>query len=290
MADASRYQLAARAVARHAEAVELLSDSPAHVIGWLLQLEAAMSEHLVGIDDVRAFDKQYADRVREALASGAKGDLPRFADALARREELLGLVDGYRRLKQELGLMDFSDQIALSARLAGEHPDVGREERAKFRVVLLDEYQDTSVAQAQLLSALFSGATTEEGRGHPVTAVGDPNQAIYGWRGASVSNIVRFAEDFPPREEAVPAYPLTVNRRSDARILETANQLARPLLDRYPVVRPLEAPASAAPGEVRTLVHETYAGELAWLAERVSRPARPGRGAPVRRAPCGPVA
>ena len=269
MADASRYQLAARAVARHTGAVERLSDSPAHVIGWLLQLEAAMSEHLVGPDEVRAFDKQYADRVRQALASGSKGDLPRFADALAKREELLGLVEDYRRLKQELGLMDFSDQIALSARLATEHADVGREERAKFGVVLLDEYQDTSVAQARLLRALFSGETVDAGRGHPVTAVGDPNQAIYGWRGASVSNIVRFEEDFPARDGSVPAYPLTVNRRSDARILETANRLARPLLDRFPVVRPLEAPATALAGEVRTIVHETYAGELAWLAEQV---------------------
>jgi len=270
MADASRYQLAARAVARHTGPVELLSDSPAHVINWMLQLEGAMSEHLVGVDDVRTFDRQYADRVREALASGAKGDLPRFAEAIAKREELLGLVEGYRTLKRDLGLMDFSDQIALSARLAGEHPQVGREEREKYRIVLLDEYQDTSVAQARLLSALFSGPDAGDGRGHPVTAVGDPNQAIYGWRGASVSNIVHFADDFPAGPGgAVPAYALTVNRRSDARILDTANQLARPLLERYPVVRPLEAPADANAGEVRTTVHETYAGELGWLADRV---------------------
>ncbi|RNM17610.1 ATP-dependent helicase [Nocardioides pocheonensis] len=267
MADASRYQLAARAVGRHTGAVTLLSDSPAHVISWILQLEAAMSEHLVGVDDVREIDRLFAARVDEALRSGAKGELPRFADALAKREELLGLVEGYRELKHELGLMDFSDQIALSARLAEEHPDVGREERAKYRIVLLDEYQDTSVAQARLLSSLFSGPPGE-GRGHAVTAVGDPNQAIYGWRGASVSNIVHFADDFPAASGEVPTHPLTVNRRSDARILETANRLAAPLLERYPVVRPLE-PAGAAPGEVRTIVHETYAGELEWLAAHV---------------------
>ena len=271
MADASRYQLAARAVARHTGKVELLSDSPAHVIGWLLQLEAAMSEHLVGVDEVRAFDRRHAGLVTEALASGTKGDLPKFADALGKREELLDLVEGYRLLKGELALMDFSDQIALSARLADEHPEVGRDEREKCRIVLLDEYQDTSVAQARLLRALFSGGRAEDGRGHPVTAVGDPNQAIYGWRGASVSNIVHFGDDFPLRGGAadVAAYPLTVNRRSDARILETANRLAGPLLKRYPVVQPLEAPAVAGPGEVRTIVHPTYAGELAWLAERV---------------------
>jgi DNA helicase II / ATP-dependent DNA helicase PcrA len=271
MADASRYQLAARAVARHTGVVRLLSDSPTHVINWLLQLEASMSEHLVSSDEVRAFDRLHADRVAEALAVGAKGDLPRFADALARREELLDLVAGYRDLKHELGLMDFSDQIALSARLAVEHPDVGAEEREKFRVVLLDEYQDTSVAQARLLSALFSGRPGEEGRGHPVTAVGDPNQAIYGWRGASVSNIVHFDADFPAPEGRgqVPTYPLTVNRRSHRRILETANLLARPLLDRSHVVEPLEAPPDAPDGEVRAIVHETYAAELSWLSERV---------------------
>jgi DNA helicase-2/ATP-dependent DNA helicase PcrA len=270
MADASRYQLAARAVARHTGAVELLSDSPTHVINWMLQLEAAMSEHLVSADDVRAFDRRYADRVAEALTTGAKGELPRLAEALARRDELLDLVDGYRTLKRELALMDFSDQIALSARLAADHPEVGTEEREKYRIVLLDEYQDTSVAQARMLSALFSGGPGAESRGHPVTAVGDPNQAIYGWRGASVSNIVHFADDFPAAPGgAVPAYSLTVNRRSDGRILDTANRLARPLLERYPVVQPLEAPDGAAPGEVRTIVHETYAGELDWLAARV---------------------
>ena len=63
-------------------------------------------------------------------------------------------------------------------------------------MVLLDEYQDTSVAQAVMLSRLFS-ADAGSGRGHAVTAVGDPNQAIYGWRGASVSNILNFADTFP---------------------------------------------------------------------------------------------
>ncbi|MFA6298592.1 MAG: UvrD-helicase domain-containing protein, partial [Nocardioides sp.] len=95
--------------------------------------------------------------------------------AFARRAEALRLVDDYRRLKAALGLMDFSDQIALAARLADEHRAVGDIERGKYRIVLLDEYQDTSVAQALMLRRLFGG-------GHPVTAVGDPNQAIYGWR------------------------------------------------------------------------------------------------------------
>ncbi len=125
--------------------------------------------------------------------------------------------------------MDFSDQISLGARLAEEQPDVGALERTRFRVVLLDEYQDTSVAQARMLSSLFSGPTRP---GHAVTAVGDPNQAIYGWRGASVSNILNFAETFPSLDGEVPVLPLTVNRRSDRRILQVANELAGPAVRR----------------------------------------------------------
>ena len=94
--------------------------------------------------------------------------------------------------------MDFSDQIALG-RAAGRRAARRRvrSSATKFRVVLLDEYQDTSVAQAVMLSRLFSGPDEASGLGHAVTAVGDPNQAIYGWRGASVSNILNFAETFP---------------------------------------------------------------------------------------------
>ncbi len=181
----------------------------------------------------------------------------------------MGLVRSYRRLKADLGLMDFADQIARSARLAEEQPEVGALERAKFKVVMLDEYQDTSVAQARMLARLFSGPDVEQGLGHAVTAVGDPNQAIYGWRGASVSNIVNFAKTFPAVSGEVPVLPLTVNRRSDARILEAANHLAAPLYAKLPDVAPLSA-ATEVPGSVTAEVFETADDELTWLAQAVA--------------------
>jgi DNA helicase II / ATP-dependent DNA helicase PcrA len=273
IADASRYQLAARAIQRHRAPIGLLTDSPTHAVRYLLALDSEMAEHLVTPDEVRAHDA--AERARfgaelavleEQLAEGqrvkGKADLVRGAvEAIDKRAELLGLVEDYRELKSRLGLMDFSDQIALAARLAQDCPEVGEIERAKFKVVLLDEYQDTSVAQATMLSRIF-------GEGHPVTAVGDPNQAIYGWRGASVSNILEFGRDFPAVGGGRPAYSLTVNRRSDARILATANHLARELYAGREHER-LQAKEGAVDGEVRVVVHETSEEELAWLADEV---------------------
>jgi DNA helicase-2/ATP-dependent DNA helicase PcrA len=269
LSDASRYQLGARVVERHTAEVRFLTDHPPTAIQNLLALDGAMSEHLVPPDDVLAFDREAEQAFLRAFEEEGAGkhrktylEAPAKAiNAIERRRELMDLVLGYRRLKRELGLMDFSDQIELAARLAVERPEVGQLERERFRVVLLDEYQDTSVAQATMLSRLF-------GEGHAVTAVGDPNQAIYGWRGASVSNILHFADTFAAGSAGT--FPLTVNRRSDRRILEVANRLAEPLYTAYAgrVVR-LAAPPAAGRGEVSARVLPTQADELAWLADQV---------------------
>ena len=287
--DAARYQLGARVVDRWAGEVRHLTDHPETAIQNLLALDSAMSEHLVTPDRVRAWDAEARRGFERALAAEAGGKgrkthaeaIGKAVFAIDRRTELLDLVEAYRRLKRELGLMDFSDQIELGARLATEQPDVGAHERAAYAVVLLDEYQDTSVAQATMLSRLFSGADAASGRGHPVTAVGDPNQAIYGWRGASASNLLTFSETFPPAEPvdgrpssgkaaATPTvHHLTVSRRSDRRILQVANRLAAPLLVADDRVRPLAPAPTADEGEVTTLVFETHREELGWLAQEV---------------------
>jgi ATP-dependent DNA helicase UvrD/PcrA len=276
--DASRYQLGARAVERFTGEIELLSDHPPTVIQNLLALDGAMSEHLVTPDQVRAVDVEAAAGFTRAVEEERAGkDRKTYREAsekalfaVERRGELLQLVTSYRRLKADLGLMDFSDQISLGARLAEQHPDVGALERERFKVVLLDEYQDTSVAQARMLAHLFSGPDPATGRGHAVTAVGDPNQAIYGWRGASVSNILDFPQTFPAATGEVPVLPLTVNRRSDRSILHVANALAAPLYDASSMVRPLEPKPEALQGQVAARVFETQDGELAWLAGAVS--------------------
>ena len=92
--------------------------------------------------------------------------------------------------------MDYGDQVAVAARIARDHPEVGEIERGRFDAVLLDEYQDTGEAQRVLLHVAVRAT------GHPVTAVGDPRQSIYGWRGASAGNLERFLDDFARRPPA----------------------------------------------------------------------------------------
>ena len=131
---------------------------------------------------------------------------------------MLELVGAFEKAKRDALLLDYGDQISLAARLA-EQPVVAVAERTAHRVVLLDEYQDTGVGQRVLLERLFGG-------GHPVTAVGDPAQSIYGFRGASVGNILRFPEHFRRSDGAGAAvYPLTTNFRSGGAVLDIANRI-----------------------------------------------------------------
>jgi ATP-dependent DNA helicase UvrD/PcrA len=264
LTDAVRFQLAERAVRRHRRPIEHLTTSVPHVVRYLLDLDAQLSEHLVTPDEVRAWQRQQRPGWQAARQTLAVSDvLKKFAA----REELLGLVEDYRAIKAERAVMDFSDAMATSATLAETCPEVGSLERGAYGVVLLDEYQDTSVAQARLLRALFSG--------HPVTAVGDPCQAIYGWRGASVSNLDSFAADFAVTTESggspAPRYPLNVNRRSLTSILDTANRLASPLYAASPGSLPLAAPPRTGAGRVRAALLATYDDELDYLAREVPR-------------------
>lgn len=288
MADASRFQLAQRVIAQHRGVVRHLSDHPPTVVGWLLALDAQLSEHLVEPERVRRFHGEEQPQFKAALealvAAGGRTKTKQDVIAtviakMAQREELLDLVVAYRALKATYGLLDFSDQIAGAFRLATEFPEVGAQQRDTYRVVLLDEYQDTSVAQARLLAGLFSGETPDLGRGHPVTAVGDPNQAIYGWRGASVANIEHFRDQFPQADgSAADRFSLTVNRRSDSRILQVANTLAAPLLEASGgLVEPLVARQGVEQGVVRAVLHRTDLDELAWLVSEIKGAHAAGR-------------
>ena len=272
LADATRYQLAARVLRRHRGPITHLTSPLSMLVGDLVALDGELSEHLVSPDELLAWDADWIAQVEAECAGfdgqrGTKGHcdaLRAMAGAARRRRELTTLVGAYRAAKHDLDAIDFGDQVALAARLAETVPDVGAAERGLAQVVLLDEYQDTSVAQRRMLVGLFGG-------GHPVTAVGDPCQAIYGWRGASVSNLDGFPEHFPRAGgEPAAAFALAVNQRSGGRLLSLANQVASTLRLRHRVVE-LSAPAAKAElGEAVVALHTSWADECAWVAAQIA--------------------
>ncbi|MBT1189846.1 UvrD-helicase domain-containing protein, partial [Streptomyces sp. CJ_13] len=271
LADATRFQLAARVLREAPGPYPALTKSIPDLVSDLLALDAELSEHLVAPADLRAYDTALLDVLAGTKLSNE--DLRKVPEAVRGRLELAELVARYRAAKRSRDLLDFSDQIALSAQLATTRPEVGALLREEFRVVLLDEYQDTSVAQRLLLSGLFGGGT-----GHAVTAVGDPCQAIYGWRGASVANLDDFPEHFP-HAGGRPAtrFSLSENRRSGGRLLDLANGLAAPLRSMHEGVEALRpAPGAERAGSVRCALLPTHAEELEWLGDSVAHLVRTG--------------
>lgn len=275
---ATRYRLASRVIKGAAGPFEALSRlRPASLADRVLKLDADLQAHLVSRHELDAHARQWRLSWAEAPLWRGKpyAAVNSAAAAIAERLELASLVGDYQALKNHLGVVEFADQMAIAARLVREVPEVAELVRDQFRVVLLDEYQDTSAAQAALLQGLFSGPDAGHGRGHPVTAVGDPHQAIYGWRGAAASNILQFTREFPSRDGFPAAsYPLTVNRRSGHRILAVANQIASslrsdPMLARETTDTELVAPPEAPAGEVRAATFDTWGEEVTWIGDQV---------------------
>ncbi|MCE5291735.1 MAG: DEAD/DEAH box helicase [Nocardiaceae bacterium] len=244
---------------------------PSSITAAVLALYGQLSEHLVTADDLRKACNDLAYLV--AVLPGGRGGVP-IADIrnlVATQEERVALLPLVDRLAQSLkarGEMDFGSVMSLAARLAADHAEVGKAQRERFRLILLDEYQDTGHSQRILLASLFGGRA---GGGMAVTAVGDPMQSIYGWRGASAANLPRFADDFPDsRGRPASILPLTTSWRNPIEALALANEVTDPLRDRGVPVPKLNARPDPQVGDVRIALTETVAGEREWIAEQIA--------------------
>ncbi|MGO8961691.1 MAG: UvrD-helicase domain-containing protein [Streptosporangiaceae bacterium] len=257
------WQLAAQVVAAYDGPMDATDWTPATVTYAVLTLAGEMAEHLRGSADVLEIG-QWLDRCCAAL--GCK--VPKLVRDVLRhqrvREQLLPLVRAYAGAKAAREVIDYGDQMAIAARIATRHPAVRLAERARYQVILLDEYQDTSHAQLVLLRSLFGG-------GHPVTAVGDPCQSIYGWRGASAGNLRRFSTDFPAAAgQPASVRVLSTSFRNTGRVLTAAGSIQAELRASAPDVPLLAAPPGRADrGLVRCALLESAQAEAAWVADQV---------------------
>ena len=279
LTETASWQLAHRVVSTWSE--DLDTDRvPATITGYLLALAGELGEHLVSPDQLRA----HADRLCRLVESAPRA--PRQRDGLPEklrevvaaqrlRVALLPLLDAYAQRKRREAAMDFADQMSLAARLANEHPEVAAGERERYGAVLLDEYQDTGHAQRVLLRSLFGRGARVGDAQVPVTAVGDPAQAIYGWRGASAANLPRFTTDFPRAETSGrlgPArrYGLLTSFRNPPEVLTLANAVSGPLRAAGLEVDELRARDGAGPGDVRCALLPDVRVELDWLADSLA--------------------
>ncbi|GAB7050153.1 ATP-dependent DNA helicase [Catenuloplanes indicus] len=268
LTEASRWQLVDMIVRNFPGDLGVVGRAPGTITDAVLALSGELAEHLVSTDELAGWTGRFIGEVGSLPGSPGKP----VRDVLGRQQARLGvlpLVRAYEARKLELEAMDFGDQMARAARVARDHPEVGRVERDRYRVVLLDEYQDTSHAQVVMLRALF-------GDGHPVTAVGDPCQSIYGWRGASAGTLDRFPADFRHRNgQPASTSALTRSWRNRPEILQIANALSLPLRSagaRVAALRPSPGTAEPLGGHtVRAALLLTHDAEADWIAGQIVR-------------------
>ncbi len=235
--------------------------------------------------------KQYPPKALAAQVSNLKNELidhETFAARAqtARDKALAEAYAEYQRRLHAAGAMDFDDLIMVTVNIFQALPEVAAEYRRRFRHVLVDEYQDTNHAQYVLVrelvsgsAPLFSGRTSDgDSPGDPLPppelcVVGDADQSIYAFRGATIRNIVEFEQDYPDAKVIL----LEQNYRSTQNILAAANAVVSQNRSRKP--KNLWSDAGAGPPIVGYVADNEH-DEAAFVAEEVDRLADAGEATP----------
>ncbi|KEJ98085.1 ATP-dependent DNA helicase, Rep family [Pseudosulfitobacter pseudonitzschiae] len=248
---------------RHAELVGLKSNftilDSDDQLRLLKQLVSA-----AGIDDKRWPARQLAGVIDAWKNRALTPDKIPSADAGAYNHKGVELYAQYQRRLIDLNATDFGDLLLHMVTIFQKHPDVLEQYQRWFKYILVDEYQDTNVAQYLWLRLLASGHKN-------ICCVGDDDQSIYGWRGAEVGNILRFEKDFPGAH----VVRLEQNYRSTPHILAAASGVIAGNTDRLGKTLWTEA----TEGEmVRLIGHWDGEEEARWIGEEIEAAQRGTRG------------
>jgi DNA helicase-2/ATP-dependent DNA helicase PcrA len=276
------WQYARRVVDTYDGDMSAVQVTPTTVTNDVRALAEGLAQHRMTGEKVRAYCEQVHAVLTALPKAATQGGTKPFhehiqnvATALAARCQLLPIVAAYSAAKRHRECLDFADQMALAAELAEKFPEVGAAERSTFRTVLLDEYQDTSHAQVVFLRALFGGLHAGIGPPPLLTAVGDPSQAIYGWRGASQGTLATFPSQFLRADASHVDQPATVltlgtSFRNAGRVLAVANAIAEPLRDGLVSTPELSAREGAPAGVVKCGMYRTIDDEADAIGDHVA--------------------
>ena len=252
LGDAQKWQLAAQIVQYWEGELPLDKDgvpvSAATMINQMLQLSDECAEHLVEPQEVIDFCTEqlaaYAAVPDPRRETKTERDNLKVQRLLRNRRVYARMAMSYARVKARMQVLDFGDLMRFAARIAEADPAIREGERARFKVVLLDEFQDTSHAQMRLFSSIYGADEATGIPAHPVMAVGDPKQSIYGFRGASDGQMFSFYRHFPT-EHVQPLF-LSIAWRNDISVLNAANHVAEKLKEVPEWVRAADGDITAA--------------------------------------------
>ena len=262
LGDAALWQMASDIVRNWPDESFTNESAVTTVIDDVIGLAKLVLEHQVSFDDIRREDEKTLAELHR-IGGTANEEVRKVVRTAQQRIAILPMVQEFLKRRIDEQQLSFDDQMSIAARIAETFAEACELERAKYKVVLLDEYQDTSQSQVRMLSALF-------GKGHPVMAVGDPCQAIYTWRGASAGTIGTFAKYFPKSagQSGAELFNLSITFRNDKKILEIANSISDQIRSTSTVrVDPLRPRDTAGDGEIAYGVFETLDAEAQGIAE-----------------------
>lgn len=237
----------------------------------VMKLSSDLVEYRPNSNEVESFVAQVL-ALNNLTSEKPKGAAQKTIAAVSRVNKIsalptfIALAQEFASRKHRRGMLEFSDQVAFARDIVERFPDVTAEYRNRYRAVILDEYQDTSVTQAQMLYTLFGN--------HNVTAVGDTNQSIYGWRGASASNVLDYFPNFGADKTRSDILRLTISWRNGTHILNAANTLVK---DSFVDVETEKL--VAGPSATTEPIHAVYANTVDdeadavahWFATQVKR-------------------
>ena len=245
------------------------------VVEDLLALTTAMGNELASPEWVRGHAHDFlAETESYPMAPRARVEFTKVLTNWRSKQEMrvnmLPLVEELAAELRRRGVVTFNEQMSVAAKLARDHKTVGASQRSRYRVVMLDEYQDTSHAQRVLLRSLFGEGADPS---LTVTAVGDPMQAIYGWRGATAANLAAFVEDFPSTEGPAPKKQLTTSWRNPPEVLHLANGVSDAVLGTAEnrAVAALQARPAAEAGDVTLGFFPNQDTEIAYVADALAQ-------------------
>ncbi|HTG47729.1 MAG TPA: DNA helicase PcrA [Actinomycetota bacterium] len=179
--------------------------------------------HDLDVDPKRFPPKQIASAIGKAKDRVIAPDVFATMASNVYEEVVAKVYAAYEIRKRAAGALDFDDLISETVRLFRDHPDVLRTYQDRFQYLLVDEYQDTSRAQYELVNLLSA-------RSGNVCVVGDADQGVYSWRGATIQNILDFERDHPDAQ----VFLMEQNYRSTGNILGAANALIEHNVQRKP--------------------------------------------------------